>query len=218
MFSFLRKPETWKQSFDKGVAYGQASDFAKAEAAFRDSIRLAPTEPYPHYELGYTLSLMGRYDEALEEFNRTDELARGFFLVQTEAYICEQFLSGVIDSEVLKSLRLLQRLTDSGASHSEQAITVSRRVIELAPKCALGYFHLGKALLQSDPLAAERALQHCIKIHPDDTTAINAKFHLGVLRQQAGQEAEAERIWREIVADYPGNPHVKFAEMSAGQG
>ena len=128
MFSFFRKSKTWKQYFDEGMAYGQASDFAKAETSFRGAIRLAPTEPYPHYELGYTLSLMGRYKEALEELRRTDELARGFFLVQTEAWMCEQFLSGVIDAEVLKLLRLLQRLTDNGASHSEQATTVSRRV------------------------------------------------------------------------------------------
>ena len=128
MFSFFRKSKTWKQYFDEGMAYGQASDFAKAEASFRRAIRLAPTEPHPHYELGYTLSLMGRYKEALEELRRTDELARGFFLVQTEAWMCEQFLSGVVDAEVLKLLRLLQRLTDNGASHSEQATTVSRRV------------------------------------------------------------------------------------------
>ncbi len=57
MFSFFRKSKTWKQHFDEGMAYGQASDFAKAEASFRGAIRLAPTEPYPHYELGYTLSL-----------------------------------------------------------------------------------------------------------------------------------------------------------------
>ena len=95
---------------------------------------------------------------------------------------------------------------------------MSRRVIELAPECALGYFYLGKALLESEPSAAEPALRRCVDMHPDDTTAIDAKFHLGVLRRQGGQEAEARRIWQGIVADYPGNPHVKFAEMSAGQG
>ena len=70
---------------------------------------------------------MGRYNEAFEELRRTDDLAYGFFLVQTEAYMCEQFLSGVIDAEVLKLLRLLQRLRDSGASHSEQATAIRWR-------------------------------------------------------------------------------------------
>jgi len=70
---------------------------------------------------------MGRYNEALEELRRTDELAHGFFLVQTEAYLCEQFLSGVIDAEVLRLLRLLQRLRNSGASHSEQATAIRWR-------------------------------------------------------------------------------------------
>jgi len=33
---------------------------------------------------------MGRYNEAFEELRRTDDLAYGFFLVQTEAYVCRQ--------------------------------------------------------------------------------------------------------------------------------
>ena len=72
--------------------------------------------------------------------------------------------------------------------------------------------------MDSEPSAAERALRRCVEMHPDDTTAIDAKFHLGLLRQQAGQDAEARRIWQGIVAGYPGDPHVKFAEMWAGQG
>jgi Flp pilus assembly protein TadD len=220
VFRFLRRSMSWKQHFEEGMAHGQASDFAKAEASFREAVRLAPTEPYPHYELGYTLFLLERYDEALQEFRRTDELLRGFFLVQTEAYLCEEILAGRIAAEVLGSLRLLQRFTDGGAAQaqSEEAVFVSRTVVESAPECALGHYYLGKALLNADPLAAEAALQRCVALRPDDTTAIDAKFHLGVLRYQTGQKAEARRIWRGILADYPGNPHVKVADINLGQG
>ena len=51
---------------------------------------------------------MGRYNEALEELRRTDELAHGFFLVQTEAYMCEQFLSGVIDAEAASAVTAVE--------------------------------------------------------------------------------------------------------------
>jgi len=202
----FRKPKTSQEHFEKGMKYGAASDFSHAEASFREAVRLAPDEPYPHYELGYTLTLLARHDEALEEFRRTEQLSRGFFQVETEIFLCEQFLSGSLDAAALEMLRSLQRLADSGKAQSEETVAVSRRVIAWAPECALGHFHLGKAMLEREPTTAEEALRRCLELHPDDTTAINAKWHVGALRQQAGQEEEAQRIWSEIASDYRGHP------------
>ena len=213
MFNFLRKSRTWKQFFDEGMAYGAASDFEKAEECFRRATKIAPKEPYPHYELGHTLTLLGRYKEALEEFETPDRLSCGFFLVQTEAYLCKQLLSGGISEEVLAGFRFLQRLLDTKAPHGDQLFAAAQQIVERAPTCALGYFHLGKCLMERDPVAAEEALQKCIRLGPDDTTAINAKFHLGILKRDAGEPEIARRIWTGILENYPGNPHTKFAEM-----
>jgi Flp pilus assembly protein TadD len=213
----FRKDKTWQEHFEEGMAYGAASDFSGAEASFREAVRLAPDEPYPRYELGYTLALVGRHEEALEEFRRTEELSRGFFVVETEIFLCEQLLSGSIDLEILEMLRRLQRLADGGKEQSEEAVVWSRKVIESAPECALGHFYFGKAMFERGPQAAEESLRRCLEMHPDDTTAINAKWHVGALRWQAGQEDEARRIWREIASDYRGHPNVVFAERSAVQ-
>ena len=212
MFSFSRKSESWKIYFDEGRVHGAAMRYEEAVASFRQAIQLAPGEVYPHYELGYTLFLLERYEEALKEFQRTNELQCGFFLVQTEIYMCELVLSDTITPQVVTLLRLLQHMTDSGAAQSEQAASISRKVIELAPECALGYFYLGKALLGSEPQIAEECLQKCMELHPDDTTTIDAKGHLGLLSRQAGQEAEARHIWEGIVADYPNNPHISLIQ------
>jgi tetratricopeptide (TPR) repeat protein len=196
--------------------HGAASDFARAEASFREAVRLAPEERYPHYELGYTLALVRRHEEALEEFRRTEQLnGGGFFASETEIYVCEQLLSGSIDIKVAELLRSLQAIVDNGDEQSEEAVSLSQKVIELAPGCALGHFHLGKALFFSDPQAAERALRRCVELNPDDTTAINAKWHLGKLREQSGHEDEAQQIWSAIVADYRGHPLAAFAKASA---
>lgn len=216
MFNFLRKSRTWKNHFDDGVAYGTASDFEKAEKSFRQAIRVAPEQPYPHYELGFTLSLLGRHQEALDEFNETNRLSCGFFLVQTEAYLSKQLLTGSITSEAFAQFRLIQRLADTKLSTSEQTLALCQHVIALAPTCALGYFHLGKCLMKSNPAAAEEALQKCLRLGPDDTTAINAKFHIGILKNDVGQGEIARKIWSGIVESYPGNPHIKFAEMMSG--
>lgn len=214
VFNFFRK--SWKELFELGIAYGSGSNLSKAEECFRKAVRAAPNEPYPHYELGYTLALLGRHKEALEEFETTDRLARGFFLVQTEAYLSRQFLEGAISQDVLGKLRTLQRLMDARAGASEEPVTVSKQVISMAPSCALGHFFLGKALIGTDDVVAERALQRCVELGPDETTAINAKFHLGLLCRNRGEEEAARRIWSGIAADYSGNPHTRFAEMMVG--
>jgi Flp pilus assembly protein TadD len=214
---FRRKPSTWEEYFEQGMAFGGKSNFAKAEASFREAVRLAPEEPYPHYELGYTLTLLGRHEEALEELRRTEQLSRGFFLVETEIYLCEQLLSGSIDASVVDMLRFLQQLTDGGQGDSDRAVGISQKVIGAAPGCALGHFYLGKALFEREPEAADEALRRCLELEPDDTTAINAKWHIGALRSQAGEEDEARRIWREIADEYRGHPQTAFAEMSAGE-
>ena len=216
MLKFLRRSKSWQQHCEAGMAHGANSELAKAEARFREAVRLAPTEPNPHYQLGYTLSLLDRHDEALQEFRRTDELVRGFFLVQTEIFLCEGVLAGRISGEVLGWLRFLKLLTDQGGAQSEEAATVSRKAVESAPGCALGHFYFGKALLGADPAVAEAALQRCVALNPDDTTAIDARFHLGMLRARSGRVGEARRIWEAILTDYEGNPHAKIAEIGLG--
>jgi tetratricopeptide (TPR) repeat protein len=214
MGGFFKKSKGWEKFFEEGMRHGTASDFSRAEASFREAVRLAPEEPYPHYQLGFTLALVGRHEEALEEYRRTEHLFRGFFTVETEIYLSEQVLSGLISDEALNLLRSLQWIVDDGGAQSEDAVNLSREVIELAPECALGHFHLGKALLDRDPRGAEAALRRCIELEPDDTTAINAKDHLGFLRKQAGDEDEARRTWDAMASDHAGHPRLAVAFLS----
>ena len=207
----FRRKKSWHDHFQEGIKRGSTSDFAGAEASFREAVRLAPDEPYPHYELGYTLALVGRHEEALEEFNRTQHLSRAFFAVETEIWMCEQILSGSIDASVLDNLRSLQALADEGQAQSDDAAALSRKVIERAPDCALGHFHLGKAVFEDDPPLAMEELRRCIELSPDDTTAINAKWHLGALLEEDGRQEDARALWDEIVSDYTGHPAAEFA-------
>ena len=115
----------WTYPFEEGTRRGAASDFSGAETAFREAARLAPDEPYPHYELGYTLELAGRYEEALAEFRRTYELAGVFFLVETEIWLCEQVLDGSLDVAVVGMLREMQCMVDAGDAHSDDAVALS---------------------------------------------------------------------------------------------
>jgi tetratricopeptide (TPR) repeat protein len=218
VFNFFRKSKSWKQLFEEARAHGSAGKFKQAENCFRRAVRAAPSEPYPHYELGYTLALVGKHREALSEFEITDCLSRDFFSVQTDAYLSRQLLSGTLNKEALDKLRALQRLTDLGGDVGDEALAAGREIVAMVPKCALGHFYLGKTLLRMRQPGAEQALQECLQLGPDDTTAIDAKFHLGILKRDQGEEETARNIWSGILADYPGNVHTKFAEMMLGKG
>ncbi|HET92003.1 MAG TPA: tetratricopeptide repeat protein [Chloroflexi bacterium] len=205
--------DSWKQHFKQGMMHGNVGSTDQAMASFRQAIELAPDEPYPHYELGYTLFRQGQYEEALHELRTTDALSPGFFQVQTEIYLCECMAAGKVGLDGLEVLRMLKQLADLGVAQSEEAVALSRRAVELAPSCALGYLHLGQALWETNPPIAEKALLHCLKLQPDDTTVINAKMYLGMIRQAKGELDAARQIWQVVVDEYEGNPHVKMCQV-----
>lgn len=202
----------WKEPFDRGMSIGDAGDIRGALPHFRQAARLAPDEPYPHYELGYTLFLIGEVEPALAAFRRTNELLEGFFLVQTEIYMCEAVLAGVLDTESIAILRRIQNLTDTGEGQNQEAASLSRALIGRAPTCALGHYYLGKALVSEDGAQSEGALRRCLELNPDDTVAIDALTHIGAHRSQAGDPEAARAIWLDVVTKYRSNPHVKPTE------
>ena len=203
---------SWKECFDAGMTAGGAGDIRGAVQHFEEAVRLAPREPYPHYELGYSLFLLGDVDRALMEFRRTNDLAEGFFLVQTEIYLSEAIQSGLLDQECLAAIRHIQRLTDLSQAQSPEAARLSSELTKRAPMCALGYYYLGKALMGGDASASEEALRKCLTLNPDETTAIDALAHVGEHRRRAGDLEAAREIWRDVVDKYPNNPHVKPVE------
>jgi tetratricopeptide (TPR) repeat protein len=217
MFGFFKKGSKWKNHFERGMSAGGAGDLRAACEHFQKATEAAPEEPYPHYELGYTLFLLGRYEDALGVLKRTNELSPGFFLVQTEIYLCEGVLSGQLDDRTLSLLRQLQQLSDTGRPQSPDAVSLSQEVIEAAPDCALGHYYLGKALFEADRERSESALQRAIDLSPDDTTAIDALLNLGFHREASGDLESARKMWTDVLTRYQGNPHSRMAEVILSQ-
>ena len=71
-------PNDYRLWMALGTASEQAGDPAKAEAALRRALALAPAYAYPHWYLGNLLLRSGRYDEAFAEIRAASEADADF--------------------------------------------------------------------------------------------------------------------------------------------
>ena len=186
--------DKWKNYFDLGMNYGGQGKLRKAARCFLKAIDIAPTEPYPHYELGYTLTLLGNFRGALREFLRTDDMSPAFLQVQTEIFICNGLLAGKLCSEIIPAVRTIQHCIDIGQFEGREATEIALSLIKIAPNCPLSYFYLSIALADSEPAMQESALRRCLALNPDDTTAIYACARLICLLRNDNRDTQADEL------------------------
>ncbi|HET7295412.1 MAG TPA: tetratricopeptide repeat protein, partial [Vicinamibacteria bacterium] len=67
------QPSPARARFEEGQRRERAGDLAGAEAAYRETLRLAPRMAGAHDRLGFVLGQLGRTREALDEFRRAAE-------------------------------------------------------------------------------------------------------------------------------------------------
>jgi tetratricopeptide (TPR) repeat protein len=217
MFGFSISDKKWKKQFGKGREAGSRGDLESAVSHFKRATEIAPDEPYTHYELGYTLSKLGQYSNALREFEQTEKLTRGFFIVQTEIYIHQELLNKHIDESVIGRLRQIQQLADTHGSQNPEIVSLSNDVIDKAPEFPLGYYYLGQALFPGERKRSEDAFKICLDLSPDETTSIYALNFLALLRELDGDIETARKIWVDLLAKYDGNPHTEMIKMTFEQ-
>jgi hypothetical protein len=188
--------------------------FPRLKPVFAKLFGSRPEEPYPHYELGYTLALVGRYEESVEELNQTQQLRRAFFTVETEIWMCEQVVSGSVDAPVLELLRSQQRLVDAGEEQGADAVALGRQVTEEAPECALAPL----PLRQGDVPARSRGCRGSAPpLHRAEAGRYNDHQREGsssVLCQQDGRDGEARSIREGILAEYPEHAQTVFVTLA----
>jgi tetratricopeptide (TPR) repeat protein len=213
IFSLFRQRRSWRWHYDQGMACGQAGRLSEAVVHFQKAAALAPDEPNPHYQLGYTYFLMKDFARALVELERTQTLSPGFFVVETEIDLCRRMLDESLSLPALSVLHAIRRRFDDGQRGHPETLALSRQAVEMATDCPLSHFYLGKVLLESDRTASTTALRRCLELRPDNTTAIDARLHLGVNLEVAGRHDEALEMWRSILHDFPGHPQLAMVKL-----
>jgi TolB-like protein/DNA-binding winged helix-turn-helix (wHTH) protein/Flp pilus assembly protein TadD len=159
-------------------------DFPAAEKEFQRAIELNPGYATAHHWYAWHLSLMGRYDEAIVEMEKAENLDP---------------LSLIINAD-LAELLLLARSYD-------ESIRQSRKTIEMDPNFALAHNQLGQAYLQKQMRdEAITELQKAVRLSADSPTCL---ANLARAYAASGKKSEAAKLLTDLKKrSSPGYSHA----------
>jgi len=148
-------------------------DFPSAGKEFQRALELNPGYATAHHWYAWHLSLLGRYDEAIEEMRKAENLDP---------------LSLIINADLAEILLL---------AHSyDESIRQSRKTIEMDPNFALAHNQLGQAYLQkqlSDEAITE--LQKAVQLSAGSPTCL---ANLARAYASSGKKSEAAKLLSDL--------------------
>jgi TolB-like protein/DNA-binding winged helix-turn-helix (wHTH) protein/Flp pilus assembly protein TadD len=159
-------------------------DFPSAGKEFQRALELNPGYATARHWYAWHLSLMGRYDEAIAEMRKAENLDP---------------LSLIINADLAEILLL---------AHSyDESIRQSRKTIEMDPNFALAHNQLGQAYLQkhmNDEAVAE--LQEAVQLSADSPTCL---ANLARAYAASGKKSEAAKLLTDLKKrSSPGYSHA----------
>ena len=159
-------------------------DFSAAEKEFQRAIELNPGYATAHHWYAWHLSLLGRYDEAILEMEKAENLDP---------------LSLIINAD-LAELLLLARSYD-------ESIRQSRKTIEMDPNFALAHNQLGQAYLQKEMRdEAITELQKAVQLSAGSPTCL---ANLARAYAASGKKSEAAKLLADLKKrSSPGYSHA----------
>lgn len=100
------------KSCKAGGELGAKNKYEDALACFRDAAKADVHAPHAHYEAGWTLALLQRYNQAIESYENAERLAPGWFFVRSDLWFAQQISLGNISHEVYVATRRLEDYPD----------------------------------------------------------------------------------------------------------
>ena len=168
-----------------GGVYFTMRDTAKAVAAYRKAIAVAPNDPKPHSALGFVMAEAGSLDVAISELDRavalkaddpeTRKSLGDLYLARGEADSAIAYYRSVLALDP-DAVQVRQRVGSIYAEKGDfdSAVAEYRRCIRDAPKWALPYSNLASVYLQRGTAdSAIAAYRRCIALMPEDAALQN---------------------------------------------
>ncbi|MGC4118784.1 MAG: tetratricopeptide repeat protein [Myxococcales bacterium] len=178
-----RNPSAWLLS---GLARDLAGDSEGASKAYREAIRINPSFPMPHEQLGMLLLQAGKLEEALAELQPRDPASRpsqeyGYALLIGRR--CDQALAALTEAHQRdpKSASTLTFLADAlgCVGKPKEAIARYEQAVALEPDSVRALFHLGLARMAADERGAARGpLERALALDPKNASIEKALSRL----------------------------------------
>jgi TolB-like protein/DNA-binding winged helix-turn-helix (wHTH) protein/Flp pilus assembly protein TadD len=170
-------------------------DFEAAGKEFQRAIELSPGYATAHHWYAWHLSLLGRFDEAIAEMKKAQNLDP---------------LSLIINADLAELLVL--------AHHYDESIAQSRKTIEMDPNFALAHNQLGQAYLQQHIYGeAVTELKKAVQLSSDSPTCI---ANLARAYVASGRRNEAEKLLDDLKkrsnSAYSNAPEIAIVYVSLG--
>jgi protein O-mannosyl-transferase len=174
---------------DAASARHDASEFAQAEAAYQEALRLNPNSSDAHHNLGMTWQFQGSNDQAIAEFA---EAAR-------------------LDANRLDSWSRLA-ICCAEQNRMAEAEAAFRQIIRLRPQDSGAYGNLGNALAAQNKFdEAVPSYLTALKLNPND---YQTEFNLGLTFLRQGKSADAGNHFRQALRI---NPNYGEAQRALSQ-
>jgi len=136
-------PKTATEYFQAGLAAERVSDLQSALAAYKEAVKVEPTNPIAHYNLGITLQRVGNHKDALVALKRATELKSDYaeayvYLGKSYEYLGQQqeFLIALQEAYRLRLTTL--RFKESSAMRCEQTVDTPKR----SSRCESSWMHV----------------------------------------------------------------------------
>jgi tetratricopeptide (TPR) repeat protein len=177
---------------ERGRKLASQRKYEEALTLFRDAAKADPLSPVGTFDAAVTLMHLGRTDQAIDEYARTEELAPGWFHCRSELWLAQQIVVGRFELPVFEVLRVIE---DGGLAPEAQRQMTEQALGKWPDLAPLHYFH-GRGL-RGQPSAAVKAYRRGLACEeePDIRTRLLAELG-GIL--DPGEERR--RLLEEAVA------------------
>jgi tetratricopeptide (TPR) repeat protein len=135
---------------DEGRRRGEAGDHASALAAFQAAARLDPSDPEPPYLAGLALLDLGRYADAVESYDTTEQLAPGWFHCRADRWLAAELAAGRISPDTYRAVRAIE----DGPAAPEEKARLAAAALAVAPDVPVLYLLRAEALSRTGAAAA----------------------------------------------------------------
>ena len=176
--------------YDKGQAEINRRNWANAEAALLDAVKLDPEYAQAWANLGRARMYLRKLPEAEANFRKCLELAPGYAYCYAELSWSLTAQRKYDDAAALLESRIADAPNDADAHHRlagvylnlqqpARAVTELQKTVTLEPKNASAHFDLGRAYLEvheNDKAAA--SLEHAVSLNDGDLYLNNAAYLL----------------------------------------